>query len=42
MIHTHQALASVPNPVRNPDSTKTYFVVVGYNQGQIDLIDYFP
>jgi plastocyanin len=38
----NKALASVPSPVRNPDGTKTYFVLVGYNKGQIDLMDFFP
>jgi plastocyanin len=48
-----QALASVPAvrkaaeeqiipPVENPDGTMTHTILLGYHQGQIDLLRFFP
>ena len=48
-----QALASVPAvrkaaeqqimpPVENPDGTMTHTILLGYHQGQIDLMQFFP
>jgi plastocyanin len=36
------AQASVPKPITNPDGSKTYTVMIGYSQGQIDLMSFFP
>jgi plastocyanin len=36
------AKASVKAPVKNADGSTTYFVQVGYSQGQVDLQGYFP
>jgi plastocyanin len=34
---------SIPSPaVTNPDGSKTYTVMIGYSQGQIDFMSFFP
>jgi plastocyanin len=37
-----QAMAQVPPPVHNPDGTTNYTVLIGWSQGQYDLMDFFP
>jgi plastocyanin len=37
-----EALSTVPHPTRNTDGSTTYHVQMGYNKGQIDLMDFFP
>ena len=37
-----QAEAEVPPPTENDDGTTTYYVLVGYNAGQVDLVRFFP
>lgn len=34
--------AQVPAPVHNPDGTTTHTVVIGFSQGQVDLMGFFP
>ena len=36
------AKAAIEPPTTNPDGTTTHFVVMGYGQGQIDLLRFFP
>ncbi len=38
----HAAEADIRSPVRNPDGTTTYYVSIGYAEGQIDLMQFFP
>ncbi len=37
-----QAMAAVPAPQHNPDGTTSYTVLIGWEQGQYDLMDFFP
>lgn len=37
-----QAKADVPAPTHNPDGTTTYHVQVGFSQGNVDLMHFFP
>ena len=37
-----QANAEVPPPIQNPDGTTTYYVLVGFTVGQLDLLYFFP
>jgi plastocyanin len=37
-----QAEAEVPPPTENEDGTTTYYVLVGYNAGPLDLVHFFP
>jgi plastocyanin len=34
--------AEVPPPTQNEDGTTTYYVLVGYTMGQLDLLRFFP
>jgi plastocyanin len=34
--------AEVPPPTRNPDGTTTFYVLMGYSLGQLDLVRFFP
>jgi plastocyanin len=36
------AKASIKSPVKNADGSTTYFIQVGYSQGQVDLQGYYP
>ena len=36
------AEAEVPPPTPNPDGTTTYYVLVGYSAGQLDMLHFFP
>jgi plastocyanin len=38
----HVAKSQVPPPQQNPDGTKTFTVLIGYSEGQIDLMGFFP
>jgi plastocyanin len=37
-----QAMAAVPAPQHNPDGTTNFTVLIGWSQGQYDLMDFFP
>jgi plastocyanin len=37
-----QAMSQVPPPQHNPDGTTNYTVLIGWSQGQYDLMDFFP
>jgi plastocyanin len=37
-----QAMSEVPPPQHNPDGTTSYTVLIGWSQGQYDLMDFFP
>ncbi len=37
-----QAMAAVPAPQHNPDGTTNFTVLVGWSQGQFDLMGFFP
>jgi plastocyanin len=37
-----QAMAAVPPPQHNPDGSTSYTVLIGWSQGQYDLMDFFP
>jgi plastocyanin len=37
-----EAMSQVPAPVHNPDGTTNYTVLIGWSQGQYDLMDFFP
>jgi plastocyanin len=37
-----KAMSQVPPPQHNPDGTKSYTVLIGWSQGQYDLMDFFP
>jgi plastocyanin len=34
--------AEVPAPTQNPDGTTTFYVLVGFSEGQLDLVHFFP
>jgi plastocyanin len=36
------ANAEIPAPVQNPDGTTTFYVLVGFSMGQLDLVRFFP
>jgi plastocyanin len=36
------ANAEIPVPTRNPDGTTTFYVLVGFSVGQLDLVRFFP
>ena len=35
-------MAAVPAPQHNPDGTTNYTVLIGWEKGQYDLMDFFP
>jgi plastocyanin len=37
-----EAVRNEKKPVTHPDGTKTYYVQLGYKQGNINLMDFFP
>jgi plastocyanin len=37
-----KAMSQVPPPQHNPDGTTNYTVLIGWSQGQYDLMDFFP
>ena len=37
-----QAMAAVPPPQHNPDGSTNFTVLIGWSQGQYDLMDFFP
>jgi plastocyanin len=37
-----QAMSQVPPPQHNPDGTTSYTILIGWSQGQYDLMDFFP
>jgi plastocyanin len=37
-----EAMSQVPPPQHNPDGTTNYTVLIGWSQGQYDLMDFFP
>ncbi len=37
-----EAMAAVPAPQQNPDGTTNYTVLIGWEKGQVDLMDFFP
>lgn len=36
------AMSNVPKPQKNADGTTSYTVLIGWSQGQYDLMDFFP
>jgi len=36
------ATSQIPNPQKNADGTMTHFVLIGFSQGQVDLMSFFP
>ena len=37
-----EAMSQVPAPQHNPDGTTSYTVLIGWSEGQFDLMDFFP